>query len=60
MGPGYTAPMVMHHTRILQPERVTGKWQPTEDELLKQVWQHACPTMACGRASCGVHAWQRP
>ena len=36
MGPQYTAPMVMHHIRLLQP-RVTGKWQPAEDAALKQV-----------------------
>ena len=37
MGPHYTAQMVLHHHRFLQPARVTGKWQPAEDELLKQV-----------------------
>ena len=29
--------MVLHHYRVLQRDRVVGRWQPHEDAALKQV-----------------------
>ena len=37
MGPGFQAQQVMAHWRIMQPGRITGKWEPEEDELLQKV-----------------------
>ena len=37
MGPGFHAQQVMHHWRIMQPGRRTGKWDAEEDDMLKKV-----------------------
>ena len=39
MGPGFQAQQVLHHWRIMQPGRRTGKWEAEEDDRLKQVRQ---------------------